>query len=533
MHGSSSSCAGPPARPPAEMRRAAARPTCAASELVPVARLRTRREGVRVDGAEIVDDSSPCSRAQRVVAALPGARGRAARGDERALRRLEKALPARAGRGDAAARPKLYRALDLAVAGRAAGARRGTRRRRGARRRAREHEYRGSSLTTRASRLGDDPEDLHQLRVATRRLRAFLRAAGRSSTATGRSRCARSSAGSVGCSGRRATSTCWSSICGARWRRSGASGRRRGPRSQARGASAQRRVPRCRSQRSTSDRYFALLDRLEAVGEPGPDRRRRARWRRSCGARRSAHARDVRAPRRDPDRRRAARVADRASSARATRPSSPRTSSASPARGSSRPPSSSRTCSASTRTPSSPRSGFAAGRTAPHGRAARGRTARRAAARRRARARASPGLLVEQLERKARPAKRVTRLGRPAASSCATGQRARGARRPPAQYGDWTFPKGRRAGRDRRGVRTSRGGGGDRARLPARERARVDRVRGRQWPAEARPLLGDAADRRRAGVLARGRRGTLARAASRGGELLTYERDLEVLRGLS
>ena len=32
-------------------------------------------------------------------------------------------------------------------------------------------------------RLGSDPEDLHQLRVATRRLRAFLRAGRRSSRA--------------------------------------------------------------------------------------------------------------------------------------------------------------------------------------------------------------------------------------------------------------------------------------------------------------------------------------------------------------
>ena len=35
------------------------------------------------------------------------------------------------------------------------------------------------------TRLGDDPEELHQLRVAARRLRAFLRAAGRCSTASG------------------------------------------------------------------------------------------------------------------------------------------------------------------------------------------------------------------------------------------------------------------------------------------------------------------------------------------------------------
>ena len=96
-------------------------------------------------------------------------------GDEETLRRLEKQLR-RAGATDASQVPKLYRALDragpvepfvvpedaspseaLALAIR--------------------EQARRMLVHDPGTRLGEDIEDLHQLRVATRRLRAYLRAA--------------------------------------------------------------------------------------------------------------------------------------------------------------------------------------------------------------------------------------------------------------------------------------------------------------------------------------------------------------------
>ena len=70
--------AGPPARPPAEL--VALLPAyLRGAALVPVARLRTRREGIQARGAEIVDDSVAVLEGQHVDAPLPRARGRAAR----------------------------------------------------------------------------------------------------------------------------------------------------------------------------------------------------------------------------------------------------------------------------------------------------------------------------------------------------------------------------------------------------------------------------------------------------------------------
>jgi CHAD domain-containing protein len=96
-------------------------------------------------------------------------------GEESTLRRLVKELR-RAGATPAAElRPKLYRALDVAVPGEGASVARG----------APPSVALGAALGEQARRLllhdpgvrlGSDPEDLHQLRVATRRLRAFLRA---------------------------------------------------------------------------------------------------------------------------------------------------------------------------------------------------------------------------------------------------------------------------------------------------------------------------------------------------------------------
>jgi CHAD domain-containing protein len=133
-----------------------------------VARLQTRRRGVLVDGVEIVLDDVTVLEGLRV-------RGRFTEieaelldpDDEKALRRVEKLLLA-AGAGPSSGRPKVFQALGI------------------------DPEAGAPTLPLAAAvraqlvemlrfdpgtRLGDDPEDLHQFRVASRRLRALLRAA--------------------------------------------------------------------------------------------------------------------------------------------------------------------------------------------------------------------------------------------------------------------------------------------------------------------------------------------------------------------
>ena len=166
---------GPPARPPAEL--VGLLPAyLRGSDLVPVARLRTRREGIRAQGAEIVDDNVAVLEGQRVSRRFREVEVELLDGDERTLRRLEKELRKAGARATGELRPKLYRALDLAGAvdvrtsakGAAPGEALGI---------ALEAEYRSILAHDPGTRRGDDPEDLHQLRVATRRMRAFLRAA--------------------------------------------------------------------------------------------------------------------------------------------------------------------------------------------------------------------------------------------------------------------------------------------------------------------------------------------------------------------
>ena len=139
----------------------------------------------------------------------------------------------------------------------------------------------------------------------------------------GRSRCARSSRGSAARSGRRATSTCSSRTSRERSRRSVTTRRRaagildglEGERARARGAVVEA---------LSSDRYLALLDRLEHVGSPG-SRGRRPPLARSAGeawkrARRKLERLDASSTDEELHRRASS------SSAPATRPSSPRTS---------------------------------------------------------------------------------------------------------------------------------------------------------------------------------------------------------------
>ncbi|HEY7179218.1 MAG TPA: CYTH and CHAD domain-containing protein [Gaiella sp.] len=144
------------------------------TRLVPVARLRTRRDGLRVEGAEVVHDVVSVLDGRRVSRTFEELEVELIEGDERTLRRLEKALR-RAGARDGEARPKLFRALDLADAPEADAAS-GDRNAAARLASALETQYLRMLAHDPGTRLGTDPESLHQLRVATRRLRAFLRA---------------------------------------------------------------------------------------------------------------------------------------------------------------------------------------------------------------------------------------------------------------------------------------------------------------------------------------------------------------------
>jgi CHAD domain-containing protein len=165
---------GPPARPPSELLDLLVA-HLRGRELVRVARLRTRRQRRLADGAEIVDDSVAVLDGQRVTSRFRELEIELIDGDEASLERLEKAL-LEAGAEQGVFQPKVFRALELVPPEeaaelppdapplevlRAALAR----------------QYEQLLAHDPGTRLGDDPESLHQLRVATRRARAFLRAA--------------------------------------------------------------------------------------------------------------------------------------------------------------------------------------------------------------------------------------------------------------------------------------------------------------------------------------------------------------------
>jgi CHAD domain-containing protein len=144
-------------------------------ELTKVARMRTKRQLVLRDGAEIVEDAVSVFEGRRVSKRFRELEVELLDGDERSLKRLERRL-LKAGAEPAGFRPKLFRALDFspdpgppelaadAPAGEALG-------------RALVVQHRQLVEHDPGTRLGTDPEDLHRMRVATRRARAFLRAA--------------------------------------------------------------------------------------------------------------------------------------------------------------------------------------------------------------------------------------------------------------------------------------------------------------------------------------------------------------------
>ena len=165
---------GGPARVPDEMKALLAA-YLRGVDPVPVARLRTRRESVRVDGAEVVHDSVDVLENRRVERSFDELEVELLEGDENVLRRLERALR-RAGAGEPESRPKLFQALDLEYRPDDQPPPRDASPAEVVRAQLRIQLVRMLSHDP-GARTGDDPEDVHQMRVATRRLRAFLRGA--------------------------------------------------------------------------------------------------------------------------------------------------------------------------------------------------------------------------------------------------------------------------------------------------------------------------------------------------------------------
>lgn len=150
-------------------------------DLLPIARLQTRRTGIRVQEdespplADVVIDSVAVLDGRRVINRFLELEVELGNGDEKALRRITTAIRA-AGAQDSDGRPKVFQALNVdylqqttAISPSAPAV-----------------DHLKAKLQAQVAailahdpgtRLGKDPEELHQFRVATRRLRALLRAA--------------------------------------------------------------------------------------------------------------------------------------------------------------------------------------------------------------------------------------------------------------------------------------------------------------------------------------------------------------------
>lgn len=166
---------GPPARPPLELLGLLVAYLRGRS-VVAVARLRTRREGVLARGAEVVEDSVSVLDGQRVVRRFRELEVELVGGDEDDLEALAAELRRAGATAANGLRPKVFRALALEMPFPPLAPGRDTP----------PLEALGAALAEQVgrlllhdpgTRLGSDSEELHQLRVATRRLRAFLRAA--------------------------------------------------------------------------------------------------------------------------------------------------------------------------------------------------------------------------------------------------------------------------------------------------------------------------------------------------------------------
>jgi CHAD domain-containing protein len=169
---------GGPARPPRALRDPLFG-LVRGQELAPAAKLKTRRSGVAVrengrDLAEVVFDSVEVMDNGRVSATFGEIEVELLDGDTDVLDRIGKALRqsgARASDG----RPKAFRALGFTLAPIPTPSRRAPAVVHVAAVLARQH--REILAHDPGVRLGSDPEDVHQMRVAARRARAVLRAA--------------------------------------------------------------------------------------------------------------------------------------------------------------------------------------------------------------------------------------------------------------------------------------------------------------------------------------------------------------------
>jgi CHAD domain-containing protein len=143
--------------------------------MAPVATMRTRRSGivVREDGvdvAELVEDEVDVLDEGAVVSHFDEIEIELREGDESALHRLEEQLRG-AGAVDADGRPKLYRSIGFDPPDDIASPYSGSR---ATLHRALREQYRELLANDPVTRLGDDPDALHDQRVAIRRLRAYL-----------------------------------------------------------------------------------------------------------------------------------------------------------------------------------------------------------------------------------------------------------------------------------------------------------------------------------------------------------------------
>ncbi|HEX2179167.1 MAG TPA: CHAD domain-containing protein, partial [Actinomycetota bacterium] len=166
---------GGPLRPPASFAKLLVA-VLRGGPLVPVAKLRTLRTGTVVeDGgrrvAEVVFDSVQVLQGRTVVNRFSELEVELLEGTEDDLRQLGSALTA-VGAFTGDERPKLFQALNIAVASPDAD-----------RRPATElaqiqgmisDQFRSMIRHDPGTRLGDDPEDLHQHRVGIRKLRSLL-----------------------------------------------------------------------------------------------------------------------------------------------------------------------------------------------------------------------------------------------------------------------------------------------------------------------------------------------------------------------
>jgi CHAD domain-containing protein len=164
---------GPAARPPAELVELLTA-HLRGRKLVRVARMKTRRQTFRTAAADVVDDAVSVYEGPRIRMRFRELEIELTAGDGVGLAELERTLVA-AGAQPSSGAPKVFRAIGFEPPARlrlgrstpplkALGERL-------------HREYLRLLRHDPGVRLADDPEDVHQMRVATRRLRAYLRAA--------------------------------------------------------------------------------------------------------------------------------------------------------------------------------------------------------------------------------------------------------------------------------------------------------------------------------------------------------------------